>query len=343
MINTIQKFIAFTVERKHLSRADAAHAFQIIMNGGATPAEIAAFIVALRMKGESPDEIAGGMDAMRAKMLKIDAPAGTIDTCGTGGDGKHTLNVSTAVALVVAACGVPVAKHGGRAVSSASGSADVLKSLGVRIDAAPEIMQSCLNEHHFCFLLAPVFHPAMRHVAPIRQELGIRTIFNVLGPLCNPSTPDFQLVGVFSTDWLEPIASALAASGIKRAWVVHGAGGVDELSTQGTSQVVAVENGAIRSFTVSPEEAGVSRHELSAIAGKDSGYNARAITELLSGTKSAFRDTVIFNAAAALVIAGKAVTLLDGAQLAADAIDSGRAQETLSNVVWKTSEGNRDA
>jgi anthranilate phosphoribosyltransferase len=338
LINEIQKYITQVVRDSSLSEADAAHAFQIIMNGGATPAEMGALLVALKMRGETAEEIAGAARAMRTKMTPFVAPTGAMDTCGTGGDGKHTLNVSTATALVLAACGVPVVKHGNRAVSSASGSADVLKSLGVNIDADIPTMQRTLEKTNFCFLMAPKFHPAMRHVAPVRQELKIRTIFNLIGPLCNPAKPTFQLLGVYDAKWLEPLAHALKELGVLRAWVVHGHDGVDELSISGVSKVVQLDNGAITSFSVSPEDAGLESAPLSDITGKDSLYNAKAIERLLNGEPSAYRNAVLLNAGAALVIAQKAESLKEGASIAADAIDSRKAKETLAGVIWHSNE-----
>lgn len=339
MANEIQKFIDQVVEGQDLSEADAGHAFQIIMNGGATPAQMSAFLVGLKVKGECASEITGAAKAMRSKMIRFSAPSDAIDTCGTGGDGKNTLNVSTAVAIVLAACGLKVVKHGNRAISSSSGSSDVLKALGVNVEAAPEVMQSCLQKTGFAFLLAPKYHPAMRHVAPVRQELRIRTIFNLVGPLCNPAEPAFQLLGVYDPRWMQPLAETLRSLGNKRAWVVHGNDGVDELSISGPSQVITLENGELAATTVSPETAGLESASLGEITGKDAEYNAKALERLLTGEKNAYRNAVLLNASAGLLIAGKAADLKDGVRIAAEAIDGRKAKETLAAIVWNTNEG----
>ncbi len=343
LVNEIQRFIVQVVRESSLSEEQAARAFQIIMNGGATPAEIGAFLVALKMRGETTDEIAGAVRALRTKMTPFPHAAQAIDTCGTGGDGKHTLNVSTAVALVLAACGVPVVKHGNRAVSSSSGSADVLKALGVHIDAPLEIMQRCFEQTGFCFLFAPRYHPAMRHVAPVRQELRIRTIFNLIGPLLNPAQPSYQLLGVFDPKWIEPMAHALHMLGTKRAWVVHGQDGTDELSISESSSVAALAEGKITRFDVSPEDAGLPLCPLDTMIGKDATFNAKALETLFLGEASTYRNAVLLNAAAGLVIAEKAPDLKAGASVAAHAIDSGKARETLAGVVWHTNQGAANA
>lgn len=338
MINEIQKFVSQAAEGKNLSQADAARAFQIIMHGGATPAQMAALLVALRMKGETVDEITGAATAMRAKMLRVTAPADCVDTCGTGGDGKGTLNISTAAALVTAACGVPVAKHGNRAVSSASGSADVLKALDVNIEVSADVSERLLLAQHFCFLMAPRYHPAMRHVAPVRQELGMRTLFNLLGPLCNPASPTRQLMGVYAKHLVEPIAHVLKNLGSTHAWVVHGEDGLDEISLSGITHIAELKNGAVRSFTLTPEDAGIAPAPLEALKGGDAAHNARAIEALLNGVKNPFRDAVALNAGAALVVAEKAADIREGVALAAAAIDSGKAKETLAAIVYHSNE-----
>jgi anthranilate phosphoribosyltransferase len=330
--------LALLADGKNLPQDMAVRAFQIIMNGGATPAQMAAFLMGLRIKGETPEEITAGAIAMRAKAKRINIPAGAIDTCGTGGDARGTYNISTATAFVLAACGVPVAKHGNRSVSSQSGSADVLSLLGVNIEAEVPVLERCINEVGICFLMAPRFHPAMRHIAPIRQELAFRTIFNVLGPLSNPGAPDFQLLGVYSQAWVEPLAQVLKQLELKRAWVVHGSDGLDELSITGPSMVAELHDGAIRMFELTPEDAGLPRASIDDIRGKTPDYNARALEQALSGAESPHRDAIVYNAAAGLIIAGKADGLREAASMAKDAIDSGRAYSTLKKLALISNE-----
>lgn len=339
MANTIQKYINKAASGEHLERAEAEHAFQIIMNGGATPAQMAGFLVALRIKGESIEEITAGATVLRAKAEPFTAPETAVDTCGTGGDARGTLNVSTAVAIVVAACGVPVAKHGNRSVSSLSGSSDVLSELGVNVNAPFPILQLALERCGLTFLMAPRFHKAMRHVAPVRQELGMRTIFNLLGPLSNPAKPHYQVIGVYDRQWLRPLAEVLGELGCKRAWVVHGSDGLDELTTTGESYVAELrEDGSIHEFIVTPESVGLERAEMKDIEGKDPKYNARRLLELLAGQTDAYRDIVLLNSAAVLVVAGKAASLEEGIALAVQAIDSRKAKETLATLVSITSD-----
>lgn len=336
--HVMQDVLALLAERKHLPRELATRAFQVIINGGATPAQMAAFIMALRIKGETVDEITAGATVLRIKAAKITVPDGCIDTCGTGGDAKGTYNISTAAALVLAACGVPVAKHGNRSVTSRSGSADVLTALGVKIDADIPVLERCLRECNIAFLMAPKFHSAMRHVAPVRQELGIRTIFNVLGPLANPALPPYQLLGVYSAAWIEPIAQVLKELGTKTAWVVHGSDGLDELTITGASRVAELKDGHIRTFEITPEDAGLPRASLEDIRGKTPDYNATALKDALSGMESAYRNAVVLNAAAGLVITGKAADLKTGASLAREAIDSGNAHRILTKLVMTSNE-----
>ena len=321
-----------------LSAAEAEEAFDIIMSGNATPSQMGGFLMALRVRGETVEEITGAARAMRAKMLTIEAPAGAIDTCGTGGDGKGTLNISTGISLVAAACGVTVAKHGNRALSSKSGAADVLAALGVNLDADMALVQKALDEAGICFLMAPRHHSAMRHVGPTRVELGTRTIFNLLGPLSNPARVKRQLLGVFSPEWVEPLAETLRDLGHEHAWVMHGADGLDELSTTGASKVVEVKNGALRAFEVTPEEAGLPRATLDDLKGGDAEHNAAALRALLDGQGGPFRDVVLLGSAAALIVAGKVEDLSAGVALAAAAVDEGRAKATLSNLVAVTNE-----
>ncbi len=317
-----------------LSREEARDAFERMMSGDAGEIEMAAFVMALRIRGETLDEIIAGVEALRAHGTHIRAPEGVIDTCGTGGDGLRTLNISTAAAIVVAACGVPVAKHGNRAVSSTCGSADVLEARGVPLEQDPEAAARCLDDIGICFLLAPRHHRAMRHVAPVRKALGIRTIFNMLGPMANPAGARRQLVGVHDPTWAEPMARTLHALGAQHAWIVHGRDGMDELTVTDSSEVVAIdETGSVRRFLVTPEDAGLARHPLSALAGGDSAHNAAALGRLLEGEPGAYRDIVLLNASAALIVAGRAANLREGAEQAAAAIDEGRARDLLER--WR--------
>ncbi len=316
-----------------LTMAEAETAFDIMMSGNATPSQMGAFLMGLRVRGETVDEIAGAARVMRAKSLKVEAPEGSIDTCGTGGDASGTYNVSTAASLVVAACGVPVAKHGNRALSSKSGAADVLTALGVNIDADMSLVKKAIFEAKVGFLMAPRHHSATRHVMPTRVELGTRTIFNLLGPLSNPAGTKRQLVGVFGKDWVEPMAKVLALLGIEKAWVVHGSDGIDEITTAGTTHVAALEGGKVTTFEVTPEDAGLARAKPEQLKGGAPDVNARALTEVLAGAKNAYRDIVLINAGAALIVAGKAQNLKEGAALAANAIDSGAARATLAKLV----------
>lgn len=319
-----------------LSQQQAEQAFDIMMSGDATPAQMGGFLMALRVRGETVAEITGAALAMRAKMLTIEAPPGAIDTCGTGGDAKGTYNVSTAAAFVVAACGVPVAKHGNRALSSKSGAADVLQALGVNIDADLSLVQKALWQVGTCFMMAPRHHSAMRHVGPTRVELGTRTIFNLLGPLSNPARVKRQLLGVFSPDWVVPVAEVLRSLGHERAWVVHGHDGLDELSTTGPSLVAELAGGEVKSFEVTPEMAGLEQARLEDLLGGDAEENAAAIRALLFGERGPFRDIVILSAAAALIVAEKAADLAAGAALAAAAIDEGRARSVLEQLAALT-------
>ncbi len=303
------------------------------MSGEATPVQIGAFLTALRLRGETVDEIAGAVATMRAKMTRVEAPAGAIDVVGTGGDASGSYNISTASAFVVAGAGVPVAKHGNRALSSKSGAADTLVALGVKIDVPPDVISRCISEAGIGFMFAPAHHSAMKHVGPARAELGFRTVFNLIGPLSNPASVKNYMLGVFSADWVEPLADVLASLGAERAWVVHGEGGLDELSPAGESRVAALEDGKVRVFTVTPEDAGLKSHPVSAIKGGDAAHNAEALKALLAGAAGAYRDTVLLNAGAALVVAGKAKTLAEGAKLAASVIDGGKAMERLDRLV----------
>jgi anthranilate phosphoribosyltransferase len=315
-----------------LSEDDAATAFDVMMSGNATPAQMGAFLMALRVRGETVDEITGAARTMRAKALAIEAPPGAIDTCGTGGDGSGTFNVSTATALVVAGAGVPVAKHGNRNLSSRCGSADILAALGVNIDADLALVRQSLWEAGIGFLMAPRHHSAMRHVGPTRVELGTRTIFNLLGPLSSPADAKRQLIGVFSPQWLRPMAEVLGKLGSERAWIVHGSG-LDELTTTGSSQIAALDNGSVTTFELTPEEVGLKRATVADLKGGDPAGNAEAMRALLGGATGAIRDIVLLNSAAALHVAGKAGDLRQGIAIAAAAIDSGAARRTLDKMI----------
>lgn len=321
-----------------LTESEAERAFDIIMSGNATPSQMGGLLMALRVRGETVEEIAGAARTMRAKALTIEAPPGTIDTVGTGGDGVGTFNISTASALVVAGCGVPVAKHGNRAFSSKSGAADVLAALGVNIEADMAVVRRCLWEIGICFLMAPRHHSAMRHVGPTRVELGTRTIFNLLGPLSNPAGTRHQLVGVFAREWVVPMAEVLGRLGAERAWVVHGAG-IDELTTAGVTTVAEWHRGQVAEFSVMPEEAGLKPARLDDLKGGEPAQNAALMSGLLDGAAGPLRDVVLLNSAAALVVAGRADDLRQGAELAAGAIDSGRAKQVLDRLVAMTNEG----
>jgi anthranilate phosphoribosyltransferase len=334
MSANLKPFLARLAAGETLSDEQAEAAFDVIMSGEATPAQIGALLMAMRIRGETVSEITGAVRAMRARMTAIEAPDDAIDVCGTGGDGAGTLNVSSAVTFVVAGCGVPVAKHGNRALSSRTGGADVLTALGVNVDAPMGALPSILTEAGCVFLFAPRHHPSMRHAAGPRVELGTRTIFNLLGPLANPARVRRQLTGVFSPDWTRPMAETLLALGHEAAWIVHGMG-LDELTVAGRSQVTALRGGQIASFVVEPEDAGLPRSPVAAIQGGDAGFNASALEAMLQGAQGAYRDTVLLNAAAALIVAGRAGELREGVSLAARAITSGAAfgaLETLRRV-----------
>jgi anthranilate phosphoribosyltransferase len=322
---------------ERLSQADAERAFDIMMSGNATPSQMGAFLMALRLRGETVDEITGAVRAMRAKVIPVSAPPDAIDTCGTGGDASGTFNISTASALVVAGCGVPVAKHGNRALSSKSGSADVLTALGVNIEADLRLVERAIREVKIGFLMAPRHHNAMRHVGPTRVELGTRTIFNILGPLSNPAGAKRQLVGVFAAQWIEPLAEVLGRLGSERAWVVHGEG-LDELTTAGTTQVAELRDGKVRTFTLTPEEVGLSRARREDLKGGDAESNAGKLRDLLAGEQGPRRDIVLLNSAAALVVAGKAEDVRDGIRLAARSIDTGAAGAVLDRLIAITHE-----
>jgi anthranilate phosphoribosyltransferase len=337
-LNDLRPILAIVADGKTLTSAQAETAFDVIMSGDATPSQIGAFLMALRMRGETVDEITAAARIMRSKALTISAPEGAMDVVGTGGDGAGTLNISTGAALVVAGAGVPVAKHGNRALSSKAGAADVLMSLGVNIDADMRLIERSMAEAGIGFMMAPRHHSATRHVAGPRVELATRTIFNILGPLSNPAGVKRLLVGVYDRRWVEPMAHVLANLGAERAWVVHGEGGLDELTSTGETFVAEFDGAAVRTFTVSPEDAGLPRGALSDLKGGDGEYNAEALTKLLNGAPSTYRDTVLMTAGAALVVAGKADDIRAGVALAGESIDSGRAKAALERMIEITNE-----
>src|ERR1700688_1156298 len=316
-----------------LSRDEAASAFDSMMSGEATPSQMGGLLMALRVRGETVDEITGAVSAMRSKMLRVSAPADAVDVVGTGGDGSGSVNVSTCASFIVAGAGVPVAKHGNRALSSRSGAADVLSSLGVRIDIKPDQGGRCVTEAGIGFMFAPSHHPAMKNVGPTRVELATRTIFNLLGPLSNPAGVKRQMVGVFSRQWVQPLAQVLKNLGAETAWVVHGSDGLDEITLTGATSVAALEGGKLRRFEVTPEDAGLKRVKPDALRGGDAGQNAKALLDVLKGAPGAFRDVAILNAAAALIVAGSAKDLKEGAALAAKSIDRGEAGARLDRLI----------
>jgi anthranilate phosphoribosyltransferase len=328
----MQEILNLVATGQALTEAQAEAAFNIMMTGEATPTQIGAFLMGLRLRGETVAEITSGARVMREKATKIAAPANAIDTCGTGGDASGTYNISTAVAIVVASLGVPVAKHGNRALSSKSGSAEVLAQLGVNIEAEHAVVEQCLEDAGICFMMAPRHHGAMRHVGPSRVEMGMRTIFNLLGPLSNPAGAKRQLIGVFDAAWVTPMAEVLRQLGSEKVWVVHGSDGLDELTTTGMTVVAELDKGAITQFEVSPEDAGLPIADPKDLIGGDPEENAAALRTLLDGQQSAYRDIVLLNAAAALLVAEKVSTLAEGAQMAAGAIDSGKAAEKLAQL-----------
>ncbi|HEV3185505.1 MAG TPA: anthranilate phosphoribosyltransferase [Xanthobacteraceae bacterium] len=316
-----------------LTIAESASAFDRMMSGEATPSQMGALLMALRLRGETVDEITGAVTTMRAKMLTVAAPEGAIDVVGTGGDASGSYNISTCAAFIVAGAGVPVAKHGNRALSSRSGAADVLAALGVRIELGPEAIARCIEDAGIGFMFAPAHHPAMKHVGPTRVELGTRTIFNLLGPLSNPAGVKRQMVGVFSRQWVEPLAKVLGRLGSERALVVHGSDGLDEITTAGPTSVASLENGTVRTFEISPEDVGLPKADPAVLRGGDAEANATALLSVLKGEKGPYRDVAMFNAAAALMVAGRAKDLAGGMALARTSLDSGEAEGRLDRLI----------
>ena len=328
MSEVLKPLIGIAANRP-LTRAEAEAAFDALFEGQGTPAQMGGFLMALRTRGETVDEYAAAASVMRSKCNAVKAPLGAMDIVGTGGDGKGTLNISTATAFVVAGAGVTVAKHGNRNLSSKSGAADALTEMGLNVMIGPEVVERCLNEAGIGFMMAPMHHPAIRHVMPVRAELGTRTIFNILGPLTNPAGVKRQLTGAFSDALIRPMAETLLALGSEKAWLVHGSDGTDEITICGPTSVSALENGAVRDFTVHPEDAGLQPHPFEAILGGTPSENAQAFRALLDGAAGAYRDAVLLNAAAALVVADKAGTLREGVALARESIDSGAAKSKV--------------
>ncbi|WP_370228300.1 anthranilate phosphoribosyltransferase [Cognatishimia sp.] len=322
-----------------LTRDQAEAAFEVLFNGEATPSQIGGLLMALRTRGETVDEYAAAAAVMRAKCKPVKAPAGAMDIVGTGGDGKHTLNISTATAFVVAGAGVPVAKHGNRNLTSKSGTSDLQSQMGINVMVGPSVVERALNEAGIGFMMAPMHHPAIAHVMPTRTELGTRTIFNILGPLTNPAGAKRQLTGAFTKDLIRPMAETLGRLGSEKAWLVHGSDGTDELTITGVSWVSALEaDGSVRDFELHPEEAGLPVHPFEAIVGGTPEDNADAFRALLAGQQSAYRDAVLLNAASALLVADAVDTLKDGVAKAQDSIDSGAAKSKVEALARITSE-----
>ena len=334
----LNHFLTRLASHQNLSVDETTQAFDAIFEGKESPDQIAAFLLGLKEKGETVDEILGAVKSMRSRMIAITAPANAMDIVGTGGDAHSTLNISTAVAIVVAACGIPVAKHGNRAASSRSGSSDVLAALGINLEASPATLQCCLTEANLCFMFAPRHHPAMRYVADIRKQLKTRTIFNLLGPLTNPANVKRHLIGVFSRDWLEPMAKVLNTLGSETAWLTHGQDGMDEITTTAPTDVVSLHNGAIDRFILTPEQINLHRVRLDVLKGGEAEHNATELKRLLQGQHGTYRDIVAFNASAALIVGGKTDDLQHGLEIAQAAIDNGAARKVLEKLITITNE-----
>ena len=334
----LKRLITRVADGDRLTSEETERALDLLMSGVASPVAMGAFLMALRVRGESIDEITGAASFLRSRMTSVDAPPNAVDIVGTGGDSHGTYNVSTAATFVAAGAGVTVAKHGNRAVTSLSGASDVLSALGVKLDVPPVTVSRAIADAGVGFLWAPLYHPAMKTWAPIRADLGVRTLFNLLGPLCNPAGVTRQVLGVYDRRLVEPIAHVLKNLGSKRAWVVHGADGMDELTTTGPTTVAELNDGTIKIFDVTPEDAGLPRANIADLKGGDAATNATALRTLLQGEPGPYRDIVVLNAAAALIVAGKASDLEDGVAKAQTAIDSGRAAQALDRLVAVTNE-----
>jgi anthranilate phosphoribosyltransferase len=332
-MDSFKPYLAKVATGASLTREEARSAFDDLLSGEVTPAQSGAFLMALRVRGEALDEIVGAVAAMRGRMTRVTAPPRAMDIVGTGGDHSGSYNISTLASMIVAGTGVPVAKHGNRAASSRSGAADVLTALGVKIGLDTAALERCLQEAGLCFMFAQAHHASMRHVAPVRVELGTRTLFNLLGPLSNPAGVGRQLLGVFSETWLEPLTLVLKELGSERVWTVHGSDGLDEITTTGPTHVIALENGSIRRFTVSPEEVGLKTARPEDLKGADPDHNAQELRRVLDGAKTPYRDIAVLNAGAALVVAGEASNLRDGVERAAHSVDSGAAKGVLERLI----------
>jgi anthranilate phosphoribosyltransferase len=332
-MESFKPFIAKVATGATLSRDEARSAFDTILSGEVTAAQSAAFLMALRVRGEHVEEILGAVTALRSRMTTVNAPSQAIDIVGTGGDNSGSYNVSTLAAIITAACGVPVAKHGNRAASSRSGAADVLTALGVKVGLEPAAIEYCLAEAGVGFMFAPSHHASMRHVAPVRTELGTRTIFNLIGPLSNPAGVRRQLVGAFSESWLEPMVQVLKSLGSERVWAVHGSDGLDEITTTGPTKIVALDQGKISSFTINPADIGLKTATAADLRGGEPAENAIALRDVLDGKLTPYRDIAALNGAAALVVAGKASDIRDGLVQTTAALDSGKAKATLAALV----------
>jgi anthranilate phosphoribosyltransferase len=332
-MSELKPLIAKTADGKALTREEARTAFNILMSGEATPSQIAGLLMALRVRGETVDEITGAVEVMREKMLRVDAPVDAIDIVGTGGDASGSYNVSTCAAFVAAGAGLKVAKHGNRALSSKSGSADVLLALGVKLGIGPEKISECIRDAGLGFMFAPQHHASMKHVGPTRVELGTRTIFNLLGPLSNPAGAKRQVTGVFAKSWVEPLAHVLKNLGCEACWVCHGEGGMDEIVPSGTTYIAELKDGKVRTFEVTPEMAGLARSNFADLKGGEAAHNAEALRAVLAGKPSAFADAAVLTTAAALLVAGKVADLKTGAEVAREAIHSGAAAKVLGRLV----------
>ena len=337
-MDSFKPIIAKVATGSPLTQTEAEHAFGVMLSGESTLAQTGAFLMALRVRGETVDEITGAAIAMRSRMLRVNTLPDAVDIVGTGGDNSGSYNVSTLAALITAACGVPVAKHGNRAASSKSGTADVLTALGVKVGLDPVGVERCVKKANVGFMFAPTHHASMRHVAPVRFELGTRTIFNLLGPLCNPAGVKRQVLGVFSKSWVEPLAHVMKTLGSETVWVVHGSDGLDEMTTTGETYVSALENGMVRSFTITPEEFGLKRSAHDALKGGEAAYNAQALRDVVEGKRTAYRDIAVMNAAAGLIVAGRADKPKQAAELAEAAIDDGRVRKTLEALIAASTE-----
>jgi anthranilate phosphoribosyltransferase len=333
MSDEFKALVAKVATGASLTRDEAASAFDRMMSGEATPSQMGGLLMALRVRGETVEEITGAVTTMRAKMLRVQAPPNAVDVVGTGGDASGSFNISTCAAFIVAGAGVPVAKHGNRALSSKSGAADVLGALGIKIELMPPQVGRCIREAGIGFMFAPAHHPAMKNVGPTRVELGTRTIFNLLGPLSNPASVKRQMIGTFSKQWIEPMAQVLKNLGAESVWVVHGSDGLDEITTSGPTSVAALENGKLRTFEIAPEDVGLKRVTPEALKGGDAETNAKTLLDVLKGKKSALRDIGLFNAAATLVVAGRAKDIKDGMVIATKSVDSGEAEGRLDRLI----------